>query len=57
MEPKEMRRYLIRELLKENSRYREVEIPQNDTEQRKLLNMKMSAKLTRIPQQERWERS
>ncbi len=50
MEQKEMRRYLIRELLKENTRYREVEIPQNETEQRKLLrslfNIRMAAPIT-----------
>ena len=50
MEQKEMRRYLIRELLKENTRYREVEIPQNETEQRQLLrslfNIRMAAPIT-----------
>lgn len=45
MEQEERRKFLIRELLKENSRYREIKIPVEETEQRKLLRSLMNVRM------------
>ena len=47
MTQKERRIYLIRELLKEQPRYRDIEIPQNEQEQKRLLRSLLNVRMPR----------